>query len=360
MPFAEVVPAISSKVFRDGIQHPDLYLWDAWSARDGATLHLYCLAVSATCLNGETFPPEMRNHARFHIRHFTSVDSGQSWHDQGCYQRSRPEHQGFDARTIWSGSILPLQDGRQLTAYTGIRDQGEELMFQQSLALSISHDWNSVVDDSYQVISDPVMEREAILAAGYFLDSPVSLGHKDGEDGGPIMAWRDPFLLEHAGELHMFWGAKLNGVEPALGHAILTETESGFEISKLFPALSMPDGNEYTQLELPKVYFDDKQNRFLMLVSSCNRLHERQSDAEADKRMRLYQADSLAGPWYPFGHQGSCLQLAEPNMFGVTILDADFERQVFEYVAPYTQEAGSDKFLTLSKTYTLDISALGD
>lgn len=355
----EIIPEAHPTPFINGIDHPNLYLWDVWSASTDGTTHLYCLAVSNKDERGNLLPPECRNQKSFHIRHFVSHDNGESWIDKGCFQQARHGQDIFDSKSIWSGSILPLSDGRKLMGYTGIRDRGNTLAFHQTLALSISDDWNVAKSGSQTLLSDPLIDYNCIREKGYFLGEADALGHKDGEANGPILAWRDPFLLCHEGQLHMFWSAKMESNLPALGHALLTETESGFAISELFQATAMPDGQQYTQLELPKVLYDDVQNRFMLLVSSCNRLHERQSDKEADKRMRLYTSASLEGPWCEFGHAGSTLSLAEPHMFGITIVEADFELQQLKYVAPFTEEAGIDKFLKLSKTHSLDMRELG-
>lgn len=357
--YDEVIPAVYPTPFTNGIDHPNLFLWDVWSAKCGNTVHLYCLAVSNKDKDGNPISPDIRNDLSFHIRHFETHDNGQTWNDCGIFQRARAGRGLFDSRSIWSGSILPLDDGRKLMGYTGIKQGGDTLTFHQSIALSISDNWNSLTPGSETLLSDPLIDYDTIIEHGYFLGKPSELGHKDGEEGGPILAWRDPYLLEHEGQIHMFWSAKSDSQSPALGHALLSETPSGFKISKLFNAATMPDGSEYTQLELPKIIYDHVQQRFIMLVSSCNRLHEGQTDKEADKRMRLYSAQSLTGPWSECGHSGSTLSLAEPNMFGVTFIDADFESQTLHYVAPYTEDAGVEKFLTLSKTYSLDISGLG-
>ena len=354
----ETIPAPYPELFCDGISHPELHLWDAWSYSCNQGLHLYCLAVSNKDRYGHIYPPHLRNQKSFHIRHFFSEDSGGSWRDLGCFQQARVGQNLFDSRSIWSGSILALADGRQLTAYTGIREQGSALTFQQSLGLSISTNWMTTIPGSQQVLSDPLNEWQTITQNGYFLGEYNSLGHKDGESGGSILAWRDPFLLLHGGVIHMYWCAKTGYRTPALGHAVLQESESGFSISKMYPPVAMPDGNEFTQLELPKVIFDEVHECFLLIVSSCNRMHEQQSDKDADKRMRLYKSKSLNGPWHKFGHKGSTLKLAEPHMFGITIIKSDLRSEKLNYVAPYTEDAGEEKFLTLSKTYFLDIGEI--
>ena len=355
----KMIPVPHEGPFVDGIDHPELYLWDAWSFLQDEELHLYCLAISRTDSVGEMISPDSRNLRRFHIRHFVSHDMGVTWLDQGSFQEPREGQRLFDSRTIWSGSIIALDATRQLCAFTGIREQNEDLLFQQSLGLAFSNDWEHVVEDSQHVISDPLNDWDAIVDQGYFLGDIELLGHKNGEAGGPILAWRDPFLFAHHDQVHVFWSAKIAHDEPALGHALLSDTGAGYKISKLYHPVTMPDSEHYTQLELPKILHDEAHDKYYLLVASCNRIHEQQSDAEADKRTRLYRSDSLEGPWLEHGHEGSTLNLDEPNMFGITVLSADFRAQTIDYIAPYTEEAGVEKFLTLSKTYKLSLSELG-
>lgn len=303
--------------------------------------------------------PTQRNFSRFHIRHFFSEDGGTSWRDKGCYMSCRDQKDTFDSRSIWSGSVLEIRDGRVLCAYTGLRAINEKRLFQQSLALVIGSDFSAIKNQTRHLLLDPERDRDMILQSGYYLSDADNLGHKDGEQNGPIMAWRDPYLYEHDGEIHCFWSAKKDYKTPALGHARLKQSAAGFEVEELYPAITMPDGHLYTQLEVPKVVYDNYKQRFLMLVSSCNRLHEGQSDAEAEKHMRLYQAKSINGPWTVCGHEGSKLELSEAHFFGASFIKADWEKQTISYIAPYTEEAGEGKFLTLSPIYQLDIGQLG-
>ncbi|GHA19125.1 hypothetical protein GCM10008090_31130 [Arenicella chitinivorans] len=341
----------AASVFYDGIEHPDYFLWDAWSYEQDGILHLYSLAVERILKNGVRLQPHERNNVPFHVRHFSSSDHGESWHDLGCFQEPRPALASFDARTVWSSSMTLLADQRKLVAFTGLAEQGSERPFLQSMAMAFSSDGNAIDADSIQLISSPVTDWEEITAAGYYLAERANLGHKDGEDGGPILAWRDPYVLEVDGDLHLFWCAKADRMTPALGHAKLN---AEYQIDTLYPPTRLPDDNGFTQFELPKVYHDSENQQFYLIGATCNRLYEGQSDAEVDKQIRMYVAESVRGPWRPHSPTGSSLGLGAKHMFGMTVLRADFSTGELLCIAPYTEAA--DKPLTFSAPFTIKLN----
>lgn len=338
-------------VFTNGIEHPDLFLWDAWSYEQDDLLHLYCLAVERVLNDGRKLQPHERNNVPFHVRHFCSSDGGESWQDLGVFQEPRPALRSFDARTVWSSSITVLPDQRKLVAFTGLAAQGDDHPFIQSMATALSSDGERLDADSIRLISSPVTDWEEITAAGYYVAERVNLGHKDGEDGGPILAWRDPYVVEVAGDLHMFWCAKADRITPALGHAKLN---AAFQIDTLYPPIRLPDGNNFTQFELPKVYYDSANKQFYLIGATCNRLYEGQSDAEVDKQIRMYVADSVRGPWRPHSPHGSSLGLGVKHMFGMTVLRANFTTGELLCIAPYTEAA--EKPLTFSAPFTIKLN----
>lgn len=343
----------SELIFEDGINHPDYFLWDAWSYEEAGDHHLYCLAVARVNEDGSLLDPTTRNDVPFHVRHFVSKDQGKSWLDAGVFQTPRPNGPGFDAKTIWSGSVTLLADGRKLVAYTGLKDCAMPQQFLQSMAIAISHDGYSVESGTEKRISCPESDWQAITNKGYFLSEPNLLGHCDGENGGPILAWRDPYLIDHDGDLHMFWCAKSSSHIPALGHATLRENDSGFVIDKLFEPVLMPDAEKVTQLELPKVIYDNVRNKFYLIIATCNRLFEGQPDSEVDKQIRLYESASLNGPWHFHFDNGSSLGLGAEHMFGMTILNADFEKAQLNCISPYTEASTTP--LTFSKTFSINL-----
>lgn len=345
---------LSSKTFDDGIDHPDYYLWDAWSYRQADRTHLYCLAVSRFDDQGHKLDPKNRNNLPFHVRHFVSADNGESWLDAGCFQQPRPELDDFDSKTIWSSSITLLEDDRKLVAFTGLKACAEPQLFLQSMGVAISSDGYDIDSASIQLVSSPEDDWQRIIDKGYFVGDRSQLGHKDGEDGGPILAWRDPYILVHENEIHMFWCAKINSQTPALGHATLIEDDKGFAIKMFYSPVEIPDGNRFTQLELPKVIYDDVNNKFYLIIATCNRVYEGQSDSEVDKQIRLYASNSLDGPWIPHFDNSSSLGLGAQHMFGLTVLNADFKKGQLQCISPFTEAA--EKPLTLSKTFVIDLN----
>ena len=80
------IPEAYKTEFENGIQHPDLYLWDAWSYAENGLIHLYCLAIPRYTLDVMKIDPRERNNFQFHIRHFTSKN------DRKEYDRALKQH----------------------------------------------------------------------------------------------------------------------------------------------------------------------------------------------------------------------------------------------------------------------------
>ena len=109
---------------------------------------------------------------------------------------------GHDARNIWSGGVLNLGANGKLHAYTGISQGDEDHPFIQSLAIGFCGHEEMLSHGN--VILCPIRDREELLNADYYLPDANSIGSKEGEEGGPILAWRDPFLFrDHDGTLIM-------------------------------------------------------------------------------------------------------------------------------------------------------------
>ena len=354
----QIIPPPHPTPFIGAIVHPELYLWDSWSYRENNVLHLYCLAISRYNNDNELLDPAYRNNSPFHVRHFMSDDNAATWIDKGSFQQPRLGSDSFDSRTVWSGSVTLLNDGRKLVAYTGIRELGENLVFQQSMGVALSPDGNKLVPNSEQLISCSYADWQDITDLGYYLGEREFLGNKDGEKGGPIMAWRDPFVLAHQDELYMFWCAKVNSHTSALGCAKLSETHKGFAIEKMYPPVIMPDSELFTQLELPKVIYDDVKDKWYLIISTCNRLYEGQADSEVDKQVRLYESKAMTGPWLPLRNGESKLIFDEQDMFGLTVIDANFERGELRIMAPYTGVINSEKGLSISAAFSIYLDSV--
>lgn len=348
------IPKPCAQTFTHGIKHPDLYLWDAWSYAQGDTIHLYCLAVSRRKPDGSPLQPIERNSVPFHMRHFSSSDLGKSWRDEGCLLAPRVGEGLADSKTVWSGSIEPLTENRELVAYTGLYEVDEEHGFLQNIMLAIS-DGYEIKKRADQPIICPRRDWQKITDAGYYLAPLDEIGHNDGERGGPVLAWRDPFVfIDAKKQVHLFWSAKAGPKRGAMAHALLRHDGQRFQLDKLFPPTMLPDGNRFTQFELPKIYFDENEKTYWLIASTCNRLNEGQPDEEVDKTIRLYRADSLEGPWQTWSPGGSALTGLE-NLFGMTVLKPDFDRKRLLCIAPYTDAAEDDISLTFSRCFYINL-----
>lgn len=363
------IPVPNRQIFTGGIRHPDLFLWDAWSCNiiDGngvENIHLYCLAVNRLKNNGEPLLPKERNSYTFHIRHFISSDSGCTWIDKGAFQRSALASDGHDARNVWSGSVMPTQDGRVLAAYTGIYEAGEQNIFRQNLAAGIVYDSDSFGDTAGQLLLCPVRDEEKIRAAGYFMSDRERLGDRDGEQSGPILAWRDPFVFRDPKQkkldkqLVMLWAAKPSATQAAIGMAtIKIDSNSKMSVDKIFAPILLPDGDQFTQIELPKIYFDSVKDRYILIVATTTRESESQSDEQVVKRIRLYTSDSIDGDWVSSGIKDSALEGID-NIFGMTVLKTDFEMQKLYCIAPYTEAASTQDELTFASVFEINLSQI--
>ncbi len=344
------IPKPYGQTFTNGIKHPELFLWDAWSYVEAQTIHLYCLALTRVQSDGTVIPPQERNDVPFHIRHFTSTDNGKTWKDEGCFLEPSLGTQRHDAKTIWSGSIEKLTDGRKLVAYTGLSVVDENHKFLQNIALAISDDGYIVQQIADEPLSSPLRDWDEIVNKGYYLDQPKNLGNKHGEEGGPILTWRDPFIfIDKEQQINLFWAAKIAPSKSAIARAILEVDEDGilFKIAKLSSPITVPDGYEFTQLELPKVLYDAASGWYYLLASTCNRLYEGQSDAEVDKRIRLYRSKDIEGPWVSVNNH----LFPNKSLFGPTVLKTDFKNNRLLCISPYTDADKEGLGLTFSPIF---------
>lgn len=354
------VPARAPEPFTNGIRHPECYLWDAWSCRLGDTIYLFTLAVNRRDANGELVSPSCRASSRFHIRQFASSDGGSSWKDLGAFQQAGTSGDGHDTRNIWSGSVLSRNVGDDVwAAYTSIHEVDAAHPFVQCLAVGRGTAGGAFEVGSGNVLLCPITDGERIEAAGYFIDRTAGLGGVSGEAGGPIMAWRDPFLFRtFDGELLMAWAAKRKNGEPAMGLAILKEENEQLAVETLLPPVALPDAEEFTQFEIPKIYLDRVNSRYVLITATTDRRSEAQEGSEIAAVIRVYHAPSASGPWLPGGTESSVLAGAD-NYFGMTVLQTCDDREQFISIAPLTDQAAIDNVLTVSPRFSLDINSIG-
>lgn len=351
------IPAPSDQLFVEGIVHPELWLWDSWVMRRGDDIHLYCLALARHNSDGAPVTVFEFNNYPFHFRHFRSNDEGQSWRDEGAVLSPGNMKDGSDAKNVWSGSVFSLPNEEVLFGYTGIEHRTPAHQFVQTINFATGTQ-GGPVHFSAHAQSHPVRDRDAIFEAGYYLPDVERIGHNDGEDGGPITAWRDPFVFEdREGTLHALWSAKVGPQEPAVAHAILKRNEASWTADLQAP-IRLPDADGYTQAEVPKLCLHEDSGDLFMMISACDRLHEQQPDHEITKSLRLYRAANIAGPWRPAFAEGSTLQGVE-HLFGASFLDRSFAGSTFQIIAPHTVKAGRERQLTFAPVKTISIAPSG-
>lgn len=350
------VPPPVPSAFQGGIRHPDLWLWDSWTVGTGAVADLYCLALSRRTADGAPIAPRDRNDFAFHVRRFRTVDAGESWSDQGAVIGPADIGDGAFARNVWSGSALDLADGRRLHALTGVREAGLGRSFMQTLFLAVGSSSEAAPEPQAVALLCPERDYDRVRGAGYYLGDRASLGADDGEEGGPILAWRDPFLVRGSdGGIEMVWSAKAGPRVPAVGRASLVEHNGSWSVDELHSPMLLPDAATMTQAEVPKIYPDERRSRLYLLISAGDRLHESQPDDEVSKRLQLYVADAVGGPWRPWSEQGSRLPDLD-HVFGASVLHADFEAGVLTLVGPITEKADPAQQLTIGPLRTLALA----
>ena len=349
------IPAAAELVFRNGISHPDLWLWDSWSLRVGDHIHLYCLALGKTADNGAPIKPHDRNDHSFHVRHFVSRNKGQSWVDEGHVASPGQLSDRSDSHNIWSGSVTLLDRGQYLFMHTGISQPAPDRPFLQSLNATLTDDPGAKMGREQMALSCALRDYDAITDAGYYLGPRAQIGSAEGEDGGPILAWRDPFtFVDTDGTIHMFHSAKTAPRTPAVAHAILSVANETLALKKLLPPLELPDADQYTQAEVPKIYHDQKRDLYYMLISACDRLCEGQPDDEVSKLHRLYKSTSLYGPWAPY-HKAGSLVPGLSGLFGGSVLSTNFDTGDFTFIAPYTEMVTEHQQLTFATVRRVNI-----
>ena len=351
------VPPPHQGLLEDGIDHPDLWLWDAWTYEREGTLVLFTLAIARTDARGVPTSPATRNDYPFHVREFRSEDGGRSWRDHGAYLSPGEGAGGAARHNVWSGGALVDRVGgrdRLLFSFTGVRRPGPGRSFLQSICLVEVDPLGPPPDLSgATLLCDPERDREAIVRTGYYLGPEGRLGADEGEEGGPLLAWRDPFLVpEGDGAFRAYWSGKVDPAVPAVVQARLRRTGGSVVLDALLPPIELPDADAYTQAEVPKVYA--AEGGFLMLISACDRLREDQPDDEVTKALRLYRSDALDGPWTPYAEHGS-LVLGTEHLFGGSLVRVRADAATL--IAPYTEMAPAARQLTFAPPQELDLRA---
>lgn len=315
--------------------------------------HLFCLALARRDHDRSPITPGQRNDYKFHFRHFASNDNGASWTDKGVALKPGNIADQNDAGNVWSGGVLPLEDGRVLHGFTGIADTSADHPFIQSVNFALGT-IDGPVSFATSAASHPVRDRKHITDLGYYLPPADMIGHKDGEEDGPITAWRDPYFYRtETGEIYAFWSAKISPRIPAVAWGKISIDQDTVSL-ELLPPISLPDSDEYTQAEVPKICRNSVSGTYYMMISSCDRLNEAQLDSEVSKQLRIYKSEALKGPWQPYHDDGHVLQNAE-FLFGASFIDMHTTSETVPIIAPYTERASQKLELTFAAVKSITL-----
>lgn len=251
---------------------PGQYIWDSWIVEDEGILHRYALSASIKYI-----PNERHQHA--FVRHAISVDGGLSWIDEGPAVTPVTNHSWPD-HVIWTSSIMLRREGAKKEFLMFVTGRSTEDGWTQRIGLARSA-------DGYH-FGPP----ELILSPTQAFNYDIS------DDDGIIMAWRDPYVIQHprSREWHMFFSAKMRDeagqIRPTVGHAIAKD--AGFAAWELRPPLRLP--HYYHQLEVP--YMIHRNGRFYLFVSTQNHpLKDNNKDKQTD--YRGYVSETMTGPFEP-------------------------------------------------------------
>jgi beta-fructofuranosidase len=201
----------------------DSWVWDFWTARDGDDFHLFYLRAPRSLLD-----PELRHH-RAVIGHAVSQDM-HTWtvlpDALGCGAPG-----SFDDRATWTGSVHRAGD-RWLMAYTGIADADDGTV--QRIGFASSDDlvtWTR---------GGPVIEADG----RWYEKRGPGIEHE---------TWRDPFLFELDGRLHMFVTARTDS-GPEDGRGVVAHAWSDdLETWEVGPPVAGP--GDFVTYEVPQLSF---------------------------------------------------------------------------------------------------------
>ncbi len=310
------IEARTGKIFGSSIVSQDWYLWDNYGYTDSKAMHIYSQAADRSICTVQ----EQRYWSAY-WRHFTSVNGGVTWCDEGPVLSACNDKDAFDSYTIWSGSVLQRDNGLVVAAYTGLKKGSLAL---QSMAIAVSGDGCKFdrVSPKRPLLS-AALDYDELRSKGYYLGPRETIGDIDREADGIYLCFRDPFLfVDEQRKTHLYFGAKANKgkrIVGALGHAVFTDTEQLNSV-KVLPPQFVPDADEFNLLELPNIFMRD--GMYYLLISTSKLDYVGQPDLLARKSVRIYCSESSDGRWRPYGSDGSHVLLhPESKMHGLNIVN---------------------------------------
>jgi hypothetical protein len=306
----------TGKIFNAHITSDDWYLWDNYGYIEDRVTHIYAQAADKNnCEKAED------RYWKAYWRHFISYDDGRTWIDEGPAIHCRKGEAVYDSLNIWSGSVLPRDDGIKMAAYTGL-EEGKLAL--QSIAIAISNDgylFQRVNND--RPLLSAFLDYEQFISKGYYFGPKETIGNIDREEDGTFLCLRDPFLFpDKNGKIHIFYGAKAwkdGTIVRAVGHAIFKDPKQIHEV-EILPPIFVPDGETFNQLELPNVF--QRDGKYYLVISTTNLAYIGQPDIEAQKTVRIYFSEFLDRNWKPYGDNGQHIIITpETRLYGLNVLN---------------------------------------
>lgn len=240
--------------------------------------------------------------------------------------------------------------------FTGIREQDEARPFLQAIYLANTESPSELAFPPQTALSCPSRDYDLIREQGYYLGPRDKLGSAQGEEGGPILSWRDPFVYAEGDDVfEVFWAAKVRPTEGAVAHATVQRAGAGFEIKTLHPPMTLPDGNLFTQAEVPKLYKDGRTGLYFLLISACTRISEMQPESEVEKVLRLYVGPTFRGPWTGAFAEGHSMIKGAEFLFGGVIEEIDTSTGRLNLLSAYTEYHSEALQLTVAPLRTICI-----
>jgi hypothetical protein len=314
---------------RENIESPDFFVWDNWGFIDEKdTQHVYSQYCNRTICTDKDERVWDAN-----IRHFTSENQGKSWKDCGTVIDSNPNVHAFDSGPIWSGSTLALEDGRILSAYTGVKKTPENPSLKlfrhyklQSIGLAVSHDGGYHFETLHKPALSAIRQYKEFKQKGYYLGSKKTLGIANDPDG-IFMTLRDPFLFQHSdGSIHLFFASKTSVMEkgkeevvPCVGHALIKDTKNLNNIELLEPII-VTNEKGFNQIECPNLVERDGQYYFIL---STNQNDTGQKGLSLEQTVRIYHSKNIESGWEPYGKNGDHILLHQnkDNLYALNVLN---------------------------------------
>jgi beta-fructofuranosidase len=248
----------------------DHWVWDFWTAHDGADTHLYFLKAPRSL--GD---PDLR-HRNARVGHAVSRDLREWTVLEDALGPGEPG--AWDDLATWTGSVLRVGDEWWMF-YTGVGTDSDGL--RQRIGRARSTDLSSWRKDPDFVLDAPEMFEQ--------LDTSV----------WPDLCWRDPCVFadpEHGGWAMLVTARVPEGPVDARGVVALLRSADLREWTPVGPVTPLGD---WGHLEVPQVVEVGGRHRLVFCAYAACTSAARQARVGALTGTHYFVGDSLTGPFTP-------------------------------------------------------------